>query len=359
VCMSSLREDEINRLAEEFLVAYSKGGPSDLQTADARARCESLLGRWEQATVEAADREDYDEFERLCNVLTRIRETLENPGATPSSSTSPSTTPPTPAGSSIPFPNDVDSGKETKRSKRRHKKNKNDLPSPVNWGSGSGGDFGGDKAFGDSSHDDSSRATGVERMGELEREVEQLHAQVDRALQADMAAESSAGVLSERLKAALRRLKELESVEAAVKDADTSLKGMVEANSQLRQELENTREELCRAKSRSVDAEAQIAIREELLTQTRRKLFDIKARNAHLEDEIKDRSGRHSSVHGELEDARARHSATARNLEWHRQRYVSQRGAAGGSFPVPPTAVAAGPSPLERLARQNRRGTWE
>merc|ERR1712032_1463220 len=120
-------------------------------------------------------------------------------------------------------------------------------------------------------------------------------------------------------------------------------------NARLRQELEHQREELSRAKLRSVDAEAQIAVREELLTQTRRKLFDIQARNAHLEDEVEDRSGRHLSIHGELEDAKARHAATARNLDLHRQGYASQRGGAAGNFPMPPTAGVASESPLERL----------
>jgi len=67
---------EVDRLIDEVHQMASEFGPQDERTGDARVRAESVVSRWQRAAQEAAEKEDFDEFDRVSQVLFRVQEEL-------------------------------------------------------------------------------------------------------------------------------------------------------------------------------------------------------------------------------------------------------------------------------------------
>lgn len=146
----------------------------------------------------------------------------------------------------------------------------------------------------------------VGRCAQLEAQVEilqannmELHAQLSEA--------------HEQMRRAWQRVQLLESAQSDVAVNDSAfLDGLREAHKQLEREHDQTTREVQQLKTRLSAAEAKVAERDALLTQTRQRLFDEKNRCSQLEDDIQGRDAMRSTLQGKLQGERTKFAALER-----------------------------------------------
>jgi len=80
-----LDDEALQRYAEDVRTSTTMYGPSAPETLEVRARFESELSRWQRAAQEAAERKEYNEFEKLSAVAYRyaaISQSFDSTAAT-------------------------------------------------------------------------------------------------------------------------------------------------------------------------------------------------------------------------------------------------------------------------------------
>jgi len=171
---------------------------------------------------------------------------------------------------------------------------------------------------------------------QLQAQNHNLQVQLEEARVLGLGADSGGDpVVEQQLHIALRRLRELEPLQAELADSRVAFSSLREANSQLQQDLDQCRRELRQTRKQVGAAEDRVAEREDLISQTRRRLFEANRRSAQLEEEIQNQSHVHTTLQGRLQSARAQQTASEVELRQVRHALGSL---STPRMPIPETA---------------------
>lgn len=364
-----LEESTLERMLSDVHTAARKHGPSDVQTAEARAFCESELSRWQAAAAQAAEAGDFARFERLSTVAHRVAAQLhQGPAAGTDGGSSASGSGSGSGGGigagpsaffgAMPQPSSVGLADSAGSPRRRRKDSKSKELNSV-FGDVAGGspssptpgafelgapsgivwpattlDFGAgtsaaaaDGGFSQASAVSPS-AAGVplspSRDGGSDIASAQLQARVDILSQNNASLQAELRRTRQELDTANHALSQSGYGQANHSDALASLANMRETTNQLQHEVDQLRHELRVASGRRKLAEEKCAERDEQLSDTRDRLFAATARVRFLESELENHNTEVAALQGRQRDGRVREQALDRELV--RLRFALSRG---------------------------------
>lgn len=341
-----LDEAEIARVAKEAERSAAEYGASSEQALVAKATLESLVTRWQSKAQEAADRDDFVEFERFSAVAFRFAELLKNLDALPSSGGSFGPSPEAPAmptmASSFQAPPEFDGSSKgsSKSSKKDHRRHKSKSASPrgiekkavSTWDAGGAGNlhrtsgteawqsqvqhldgFGGTGAqqeryasdrFGTHEVDGFSEHTshGSRKVCDLEAQLERLRDKLHNVYKSEGHSDANVRRLSEQLWSVNQQIQS-ESMPYELAALQDQIGAKSEENAQLQRELDQCRHDIHAAHQKMSKLQSSLADRQELLADVHKRLSAEDDWVQTLQEEINHHSSLHDFLTGHLSDA--------------------------------------------------------
>lgn len=321
-----LDEAVLTRMMEEAQQVVREHGPLDVRAADARARSESELQKWQTAAEKSAERNDFAEYERLSAVIHRVTAALqaleENTASAPAVTPSGLATPAGAASSSRRLADTSESSTPladrdpVERRSRRKRREEAPSDTPAFGATVSAATEGAWPPEDDMVRERQDSIGDVGRRAQLEAQVQILQAN-------NVELQSQLNQAHEQLSASLQRLRDVDSngglgnaqgLRAQLHDARASLATATEVNSQLQCELDHSRRDADQLRQQLGPLEKRLADRDEQISQTRQRLFEEKNRVARLEDDLKQQANCQGSLHDSLHEERLRHTSTENEL---------------------------------------------